>query len=464
MRGQNLHEWRSAAIDARADVVQLGDSNQLYAGYGWDAGFIRAFRSRVGIYSTGLLWCGENNGQGQGMGDGFSTINGATGVQFSGAPPEADVFGRFYNSSSGSNYIYLASGSITGIRQWGVAVSSTGLDTRASLRWLLSDVTFPDAGSFRPIVRIGQSPYTVLHNWGPVSTQSTGGYSVRTSSFTLSADANRVAPLEFRYAPFGGGLDVVAPFMGLWSRVEQVDAPGVAVHTLYAVGGRSARFMAATLNGASNEMLTAYFADVRRTTPEGRRILVRMNQGLNDRNETEPSVGTGILPGNSPAAFADNIEFSMDRIREIWTINGWPQDELVFVVSIAFAVSTPQQQILIDYRNAAIGLRAEHPDLTVVDLSRRISNAQMESQFLYATSIDRNHLANSGYNVLSGIEVDALLTCPSDIDTDGDVDSDDVIAFFGDWDAGETAGDIDFDRDNDVDDIATFFSEWDGGC
>ena len=52
--------------------------------------------------------------------------------------------------------------------------------------------------------------------------------------------------------------------------------------------------------------------------------------------------------------------------------------------------------------------------------------------------------------------------CPSDIDRDDDVDSDDIVLFFTGWDAGD--GDFDGDDDSDSDDVVGFFLAWDQGC
>lgn len=52
--------------------------------------------------------------------------------------------------------------------------------------------------------------------------------------------------------------------------------------------------------------------------------------------------------------------------------------------------------------------------------------------------------------------------CPADWDQDQDVDSDDVIVFFSDWEAGNA--DTDGDEDADSDDIVHFFNRWDSGC
>lgn len=55
--------------------------------------------------------------------------------------------------------------------------------------------------------------------------------------------------------------------------------------------------------------------------------------------------------------------------------------------------------------------------------------------------------------------------CAGDIDGDGDSDSDDIVLFFGGWDAGNAAvGDMDGDLDTDSDDVTIFFGAFDSGC
>jgi hypothetical protein len=52
--------------------------------------------------------------------------------------------------------------------------------------------------------------------------------------------------------------------------------------------------------------------------------------------------------------------------------------------------------------------------------------------------------------------------CPSDWNYDGGVDSDDVIAYFIDWDVSNA--DYNGDGGTDGDDIIAFFGAWDNGC
>ncbi|MFZ4574784.1 MAG: S8 family serine peptidase [Phycisphaerales bacterium] len=61
-------------------------------------------------------------------------------------------------------------------------------------------------------------------------------------------------------------------------------------------------------------------------------------------------------------------------------------------------------------------------------------------------------------NALSALQA----PCPSDWNHDGGVDGDDVIAFFGAWDAGNA--DYNASGGTDGDDVIEFFSSWDSGC
>jgi hypothetical protein len=56
----------------------------------------------------------------------------------------------------------------------------------------------------------------------------------------------------------------------------------------------------------------------------------------------------------------------------------------------------------------------------------------------------------------------AAPACPADWNGDQDVDGDDVIAFFSDWDQGNA--DFNNDGGTDGDDVIAFFAGWDTGC
>ena len=54
--------------------------------------------------------------------------------------------------------------------------------------------------------------------------------------------------------------------------------------------------------------------------------------------------------------------------------------------------------------------------------------------------------------------------CPSDINQDGTVDGDDIIAYFAAWDAARLIADMDGNQTVDGDDVIIFFGLWDAGC
>jgi hypothetical protein len=293
-----LYHWAAGAAAGRADIVMLGDSNQLKDGYGWNGGYIDSLKGSRGLYATGLLWAGENSGAGAQDGEGYYTISSSSGViAYTGAPPALATYAQF--TSTQCEYLYLPSGAVSGARNMGMVVAGA-LHTNAALRWWLTDCTFPDAGgSYSPAVRLAAAPYSTVASFGTIN--SGGGYGLRTQSFFMSPDGNRTGPLEFRYAPYTFSTALTAPVLFLWTRCEEVNAAtGVSVHTLYYWGGKSARQMAASMQGASDEMLTAYFSEVRRLQGPEKYVLIRLSQGVNDINETLASVPHGMpLPRRS---------------------------------------------------------------------------------------------------------------------------------------------------------------------
>lgn len=56
------------------------------------------------------------------------------------------------------------------------------------------------------------------------------------------------------------------------------------------------------------------------------------------------------------------------------------------------------------------------------------------------------------------------IPCPSDVNSDGDVDGEDVMHFFARWDLGNTTADFNQDGGVDSDDVIAFFARWEAGC
>lgn len=87
-----------------------------------------------------------------------------------------------------------------------------------------------------------------------------------------------------------------------------------------------------------------------------------------------------------------------------------------------------------------------------------------------------NDISSYNFNIARGeISVPTIMTpetitiftdppCRADHDRSGGVDSDDVIAYFADWDSGSAAADFNLDSGVDSDDVIAFFGAWDRGC
>jgi len=472
INGHALAGFWHAASHTRVDVVDIGDSNQLFGGHGWDRGWTRALASRVGLYASGLHSCGENIGNSSGVGDGTSTVSTRSGGAFTytGAPP---FFEQHMNAAAALNgplsYLSLAEGSTaSGSFSTGMLIDSNSpIGITSRLRFHLSYGVFAGAGpgSFRPAVRLDVPPYTNFPIGSVVSTRGTEDAILHTA-IELPAGP-RAGPLNFRLAR--ANIDTITgPFIAYYARIENADRlSGAANHTLYAYGGRSARSMAQFFRDFSDESLTHFFREVRRTQGDRKPLLVRLHSALNDRNETRPSIDAGILPGNSGAAYADNMQAIINRLRSLYASNGWDDADLYFVITPSHPIAPADEPSLTPYRVAAEALAAANPRTAAVHFDRLTTYEEMLTSGWYATILDRNHLTIAGYDRLGQREVDALLAaagCPADIDRDDDVDSDDVVQFFATWEAGERPADADADGDTDSDDIVEYFTAWDLGC
>lgn len=81
-----------------------------------------------------------------------------------------------------------------------------------------------------------------------------------------------------------------------------------------------------------------------------------------------------------------------------------------------------------------------------------------------AADIGQYYLEASAFCGVVNSLTGQLSACVGDADCDGDSDSDDVIAFFGQWDVGGSNADVDGDGDADSDDLLLFFNVWEAGC
>jgi hypothetical protein len=409
-RGESLRPFWDAMSSRRTDVICLGDSNQLYRASGWDDGWTQAIDVEFGLYATGLHALGENRGLGAGVGSGSTTLNtgGAAGVHYQGAP--LDVRRYVDTEDSGlepQGYAYIASGTSVGTgTSIGLSVTpSSPLGVQGPMRWTFSMGTFTQSGGLVPVVRDDFSR-SIIVSGGPQTTQGDG--SPRILSLDIPA-GSRAASISLLMAG-GPGASVTGPFVGYYARAERTDrAAGGAVHTLYGVGGQSARDMAGALQSASDHTIQFFLAQATALQNGPQLALVRINSGLNDRNEEGVSLGLEPrLPGDSPGAFLDNVQAIMDRLKQQWVASGASPDNLYFLISVSHPVGDPDDTELLAYRRAADEIAKSNANTASVHLDVIIPFAELKRGRLFAGTGEFNHLGLSGFRAAALAELRAL--------------------------------------------------------
>jgi hypothetical protein len=474
-----LGPWVAAARQGRADLVGMGDSNQLFGGHGWDEAFLQAVHQHLGLYATGLSSCGENRGVGAGVG--WRWYARAAGqnpplLNF-GAPGVLDLAidtARFFSDPTlGMRplfYVSIAKGArvAPGFSPGFVVEPSPALDVSAALRFHYVYGLFdtPGEGRFQPIVRLEDPPYTEIAVGEQVLTRAAAGEPAQVASGFLDVPASpRSGPIAFRFTS-PAGEDLVGPlvFYYVWAE-DPARTQGASFSTLYAVGGNSARDMAEAVQVTDPLTFRVFFGELRERQGATKAVLVRINSGLNDRNETLPSRGVGLTPGNSPAAFRDNLQAIIDRLREVWAMAGWPAEELFFVLTVSHPVDDPDDEQLLAYRDEADAVARANPRTASVRLDRLTTKGEMLANGWYnAGGFDVNHLTRAGFENLASRELVAILSsaCVADWDRSGEIEPTDIRAFFDAYRNG--SADADGNGETEPTDIASFFAAYRRGC
>lgn len=406
-----------AALEAgRVDFVGIGDSNQILSGFGWDHGFQYALLTRGHqAFATGLVSQNEGGGSGAGQGYGYSRAGSLIGST-TGAPSELQ---RYYSVGSGglspASPTYLADGATTTTTvASGLAVHGDVnlLDNTAALAFDIHFGTFPSgSGQFRASARIETSPYSGVAS-NSIRSTNTGGYGMARETLTLSASPAR-AGLSIAGRPIlMNTTGITGPYFNTYYRWRNpARVTGWAYGTLEFRGGQSMRTFAVDFQQASNETLTHYFSTLRDDQGVTQKTIVLcVNGGLNDRNETLPSVGpAAVSDGDSPEAFVDNFTAIRNRIEAIWALNGWSAEELHWLVFPSHPVSDPDDPELVAYRTALEAYVSTMPQAYFVNLAEITSAPEMLAGGWYASGgSDRNHLTQAGYEQLGLRVIEAV--------------------------------------------------------
>lgn len=440
---EELAPFFEVAATRRVDVVGIGDSNQLFGGHGWDDGWIRALDDRFGTWATSLMSLGENDGNGANMGSGFrSYATRSSGMfQYTGAPAPLDDALRGVPRFSPLGYIYLADDDQITLGNHGLRVDFGGpIDVQGALRFSTSYGVSPSstARTFRPFVRAASVPYTTIAISQTFYSITSPTSEVRRASLDIPA-ASRAFSLQFMIGPHASSF--IGPFVGYYMRVEESETEhGTVFSTLYGRGGESARDMAQALLDLPNDTLTLYFDTLRSDQNGPPRLLVRINTGLNDRNEQFNPVGDPPYPAtpDAPESFERNVRAIIDRIHAIWDSNGWCRDELYFLLAVSHPIGpTTAPELdddpeLIAYRAVARAVAESMPRCAAVDYNVLTNATEMAANFWYSSNMfDRAHLRENAYETLSARELAALQEGRTwlDVNADGVLDPEDLYAF-----------------------------------
>tara|TARA_R110000851_G_scaffold64502_2_gene146861 strand:- start:1355 stop:3325 length:1971 start_codon:yes stop_codon:yes gene_type:complete len=403
-------------MNGRVDFVGIGDSNQLFAGQGWDSGFQIALSESVPRYATALISTNENDAQGAGIGDGYG-FNASQSVlgAISGAPAALDAY---LNKGAGGlfppNYAYLASGTFSLANNSGLiltgATSKLGLGTEDG-RYHLAYGTFASgSGQFICSSRFNSSPQTEVVR-GVVQSTNAGAVGMGNYSFDIPADASfATLDMNIKLTSIHSG-SIVAPYFATYQRYEVPGrTTGYSYHTLNARGGQSARTMAYDLQQMSDTALSHFFEQTRRLQGTVKTVVICVNSGLNDRGETLTSVGpNAVTDGDSADAFVDNHIAIVERVKAIWSLNSWNVSELHFLLFPSHPINDPDDAELISYRTALESYVNVLPNSQIINLAELTNEEEMVAEDWYANAAtDRNHLKSLGYVGLASKIADVI--------------------------------------------------------
>ncbi len=182
------------------------------------------------------------------------------------------------------------------------------------------------------------------------------------------------------------------------------------MHTLYGVGGHSARRMALGLQQIPDATLSAYFAHIRSLQGPTKRVLVRICSGLNDRSDWNPSVGPARVQFSWRAeGFADNLLAMRQRLEQIWTLNGWDLSELYFLLTVSHPPYQIDDSKLAEYRLVTRQLAQLWPRTAAFNFLGVTTANELYAQCWFAYCGDKFHLSPAGFIGTSRLELEQLV-------------------------------------------------------
>ncbi len=449
----------------RIDVVCLGDSNQLFSGFGWQDGWAVALGEVYPMYATPLLGAGDNND----IGIALNTMAGAS-MPPSGAPLELTPFSDPAQGIDATPYGYLTTGAmVTPGTDLGMRLSvgnskwfKNNFNANSALRFHFNYGTFDTAPGavFQPQVS-QPAGFSVLHS--PII-PGVGAFGLGASFIDVPAAVRNSNIIRFHWfgedAPSG-----VGPVHALYMRAENLDqSTGQSVSTLYGVGGATARDCAIALMQTPETQLITFFEQIRMLQPDPKKVLIRIAFGANDFTENLPSVGPdGPFPAATNESVADNMREIIQQINDVWTFAGWDHSELVFLL-VGPHARLSAEPAGYGYRQAISEITQDASNISFINHYRLATVAQMLADRWYEFPSGA-HLKELGYESICRLEIGTITQAlPSDLNGDCIVDTADLGLLIGAFGSSDPIADLNGDNVVDTADLGILIVHFGAVC
>ncbi len=404
--GKNkISDFLSKSYTQRVAAVTLCDSNGSMNGFGWNSGLAKSLLNTYGCYGTGIRQLGLHWSGAAGQWKAQANY-GNGGFRESGAPPDLDKYATGGLGPEGvgiCGYAYLADGdtdSVSASTNLNLTIKSDHpVGVNNNLRFRCSYGTFVTGTphTFAPAVRQNSGGYTNLVTASSIN-PITGNYRVVDSYVDLAA-ATRNYELCWTPTVINGSNAVKGPSLFYYASAENIAATsGLSFqHLVHHSGGSMLTFLN-DLKAFGATAIQEYFRQICLTLGTTKSCLIIINGGINDRNETNSSVGPEpVNIGSSPEAYKDNLRGIIKMLQDGWQANGCKLYELhiCFVPSHPYdTVDDPKLQL---YRQAAVELTQEYKNSSCI-LIPNICPGKMLNDNSWYDSGGHDHLTATGYD------------------------------------------------------------------
>ncbi len=385
-----LKNFLAHSRQERVAVVGIGDSNQRFGGHGWSEYMADSFQQHFGAFGTGVILCAN------------TVADQANGTKNSGAPEPLDI--------TAFSYWYLPSG-VNQKLNWDIAgllvPANHPLNIKGNLEYQLVYGTFKESGgSIRPTVRMDKAPYTALQSLAIINTDA-DIVALKSATLTIDADPNRDYPLRFSPAPTPSVIS--GPSLLAYATVVNSEKnSGCSYQTLYAVGGHSLFDMLTNLKKRSTDGIATYFQAIRNTLNGRKSCLIMINSGLNDLHAKGKSFSPeGSDISSSPDSYRNNLLKLVRLLEGAWIKAGGAKETIFFVFMPSHPISTPDNPMLVSYRQAAAELAKMLPNAACIMLPELVSQETMDKGGYYDKA-SKYHLSRIGYQKISEAVVEKL--------------------------------------------------------